>query len=389
MIDLNFKPNRRMNNIHALRKYLHQNPELSGQEFETSKTIATFLQQYQPDELLEGLGNGTGVIAVYEPSQELKKSIMFRCELDALPIQEVNEFAHQSKFKKISHKCGHDGHMAVMCAFAKKLAENKMQHTKVILLFQPAEENGEGAVAIYNDTRFKTLNPDKVFALHNLPGYDFHDIVVKNHTFTCAVNSIIIKLHGKTAHAGEPENGDNPALALAEIIKEYDQKNQPDAKKEKFTVLTPIYLTMGTEDYGISAGYGEVHYTFRRALNVEMKALEEELEQIAIASAKKYNLQPEIFWTQRFSANENNPQAVDIVRQAARDSHFNLIERETPFQWGEDFGIFTENFAGAMFGLGSGKKTPNLHNPDYDWPDEITETGAQIFFKISELIDAQ
>ena len=73
MIDLNFKPNRRMNNIHALRKYLHQNPELSGQEFETSKTIATFLQQYQPDELLEGLGNGTGVIAVYEPSQEVKK----------------------------------------------------------------------------------------------------------------------------------------------------------------------------------------------------------------------------------------------------------------------------------------------------------------------------
>ncbi len=378
-----------MNDILTLRKYLHQNPELSGFEFETAKTITAFLKKYSPDELLENLGNGTGIIAVYHPEKEVKQTIMFRCELDALPIQEINDFEHQSVTDEVSHKCGHDGHMSVMCALAKKLSLQKMQYTKVILLFQPAEENGEGAIAIYNDARFKELNPDKVFALHNLPGYDHHDIVVKNHTFTCAVNSIIIKLHGKTAHAGEPENGDNPALAIAEIINEFNRKIQPDPKKEKFSVLTPIFLAMGTEDYGISAGYGEVHYTFRRAANSEMKELEQELESIAIKAANKYNLKPEISWTQRFSANENDPEAVDFVRQAAKDCSFNLIEREVPFQWGEDFGIFTEHYKGAMFGLGSGKNTPNLHNPDYDWPDEITETGAEIFYKISELIDAQ
>ncbi len=378
-----------MNDIHDLRKYLHQNPELSGLEVETSKTIAAFLKNYHPDELLERLGNGTGIIAVYNPKKEVKESIMFRCELDALPIQEINAFDHKSSVNEVSHKCGHDGHMAIMCALAKKLSLKKMQHTKIILLYQPAEENGEGAIAIYNDPRFKALNPDKVFALHNLPGYDHHDIVVKDHTFTCAVNSIIIKLHGRTAHAGEPENGDNPALAIAEIITEFNKKIQPDATKEKFTVLTPIYLTMGTEDYGISAGYGEVHYTFRRAENAEMKELEEELEVIATSAAEKYKLKPEITWTQRFSANENDPETVDIVRGAANNLQFNLKEREVPFQWGEDFGIFTEHFKGAMFGLGSGKDTPNLHNPDYDWPDEITETGAEIFYKISELIDAQ
>ncbi|QDP84160.1 amidohydrolase [Chryseobacterium sp. SNU WT5] len=378
-----------MNDILTLRKHLHQNPELSGFEFETAKTIASFLKNYKPDELLENLGNGTGVIAIYHPEKEVKQTIMFRCELDALPIQEINDFEHQSVTDEVSHKCGHDGHMSVMCALAKKLSLQKMKHTKVILLFQPAEENGEGAVAIYNDTRFKELNPDKVFALHNLPGYDHHDIVVKNHTFTCAVNSIIIKLHGKTAHAGEPENGDNPALAIAEIINEFNKKIQPDPKKEKFSVLTPIFLTMGTEDYGISAGYGEVHYTFRRAANSEMKELEQELESIAINAADKYNLKPEISWTQRFSANENDPEVVDFVRLAAKDCQFHLIERDVPLQWGEDFGIFTEHYKGAMFGLGSGKNTPNLHNPDYDWPDEITETGAEIFYKISELIDAQ
>ncbi|WP_313501366.1 amidohydrolase [Kaistella carnis] len=378
-----------MNEILTLRKHLHQNPELSGFEFQTAKTIAAFLKQYSPDELLQNLGNGTGIIAVYHPDKEVKQTIMFRCELDALPIQEINEFDHRSDVDEVSHKCGHDGHMSIMCSLAKKLSEKRMKHTKVVLLFQPAEENGEGAVAIYNDSRFKELNPDQVFALHNLPGYDHHDIVVKNHTFTCAVNSIIVKLQGRTAHAGEPENGENPALAIAEIINQFNTKIQPDPTKEKFTVLTPIYITMGTEDYGISAGYGEIHYTFRRAANAEMKELEIELEEIAVKAAAKYKLQPEISWTQRFSANENDPSAVDFVRKAANDLKFNLIEREVPFQWGEDFGIFTEHFKGAMFGLGSGKETPNLHNPDYDWPDEITETGAQIFYKISEIIDAQ
>jgi len=378
-----------MNDIHTLRKHLHQNPELSGFEVETAKTISTFLQKYTPDELLESLGEGTGIIAIYQPEKEVKHTIMFRCELDALPIQEINDFEHKSVFQNVSHKCGHDGHMSVMSALAKKLSKQRMQQTKVILLFQPAEENGEGAVAIYNDPRFKRLNPDKVFALHNLPGYDHHDIVVKNHTFTCAVNSIIIKLQGKTAHAGEPENGDNPALAIAQIINEFNKKIQPDPTKEKFSILTPIFLTMGTQDYGISAGYGEVHYTFRRSANSEMKELEEELEQIVSKAAEKFKLKPEISWTQKFSANENDPETVDFVRQAARDCQFNLVERETPFQWGEDFGIFTEHYKGAMFGLGSGKNTPSLHNPDYDWPDEITETGAAIFYKISQLIDAQ
>ena len=378
-----------MTDISILRKHLHQNPELSGKEFETAKTIASFLKNYTPDDLLENLGNGTGIIAVYNPTNKIKKTIMFRCELDALPIQEINEFEHKSMVKNVSHKCGHDGHMSILCHFAKKLSLNKLKNTKIILLFQPSEENGEGAAAIYADERFRKFNPDKVFALHNLPGYARNDIVVKNNTFTCAVNSIIIKLHGKTSHAAEPQNGHNPALALAEIIQEYDKKNQPDREQEKFTILTPIFIEMGTKDYGISAGSGEVHYTFRRFANKDMKDLEIELENIALKTAEKFNLKPEISWTQKFSANENKPEAADIVRQAAKDCEFNLIERETPFEFGEDFGLFTEHYKGAMFGLGSGKNQPSLHNPDYDWPDEITETGSKIFYKISEIIDAQ
>ena len=378
-----------MSEITKIRKNLHQNPELSGKEFKTSKTIAAFLKNHNPDDLLENLGSGTGIIAVYHPQFEIKKTVMFRCELDALPIQEINDFEHRSAVDGISHKCGHDGHMSILCNFAKKLSLQKMKHTKILLLFQPSEENGGGALSIFNDARFKTFNLDLVFALHNLPGFPHHEIVVKNNTFSCAVHSIIIKLFGRTAHAGEPHNGENPALAISEIITAFNKKSQPDHQKDNFTILTPIYINMGTEDYGISAGYGEVHYTIRRAANSEMRALEKELEEVAKTTAHQFNLTAEISWTQKFSANENDPAAVNLVRQAAKSCNFNLTERKVPFSWGEDFGVFTENYPGAMFGLGSGLSTPNLHNPDYDWPDEITETGTEIFYKISQIIDAQ
>lgn len=378
-----------MNDILTLRKHLHQNPELSGAEFETAKTIVAFLKQYQPDEVLENLGNGNGVVAIFNPDNDIERTIMFRCELDALPIQEINTFEHRSLTEKVSHKCGHDGHIAILCNLAQKLADQKMKNTKVVLLFQPSEENGEGALSIFNDEQFKAIKIDQVFALHNLPGFDLHHIVVKNNTFTCAVNSIIIKLRGKTSHAAEPQNGQNPALAIAEIINEYNRKNQQDPAKENFTVLTPVFIEMGSKDYGISAGFGEVHYTFRRFANAEMKKLETELEEIATRIASKFKLEPEISWAERFSANENDPQTVDVVRSAAKELNFDLIERKTPFEFGEDFGLFTEHYKGAMFGLGSGIDQPNLHNPDYDWPDEITETGAQMFYKISQIIDAQ
>lgn len=113
------------------------------------------------------------------------------------------------------------------------------------------------------------------------------------------------------------------------------------------------------------------------------------MENIAVTIAEKYKLKPEISWTQKFSANENDAKTVDFARQAAKNLDYNLIERKTPFEFGEDFGLFTEHYSGAMFGLGSGANQPSLHNPDYDWPDEITETGAAMFYEIAKIVDAQ
>lgn len=260
-----------MEELKQLRRELHQYPEVSGNEINTAIRIQNFLNKYSPTQILTNVG-GTGILAIYE-GKESGKTIVFRCELDALPIQEINTFNHKSVTENVSHKCGHDGHMAILCGFAKFLSENPLQKGKVVLLFQPAEENGKGAKAIYETKILEKIQPDYVYALHNLPGYPLHQLVVKNNTFTCAVNSIIIKLLGKTSHAGEPEKGHNPAMAISEIIKAFSEINQTDIYRENYCLITPVHITMGEKAYGISAGYGELDFTVRSDQNSKMKAI--------------------------------------------------------------------------------------------------------------------
>ena len=368
----------------SLRKTLHKYPEVSLDEKETAKRIISFLENYPPDEIRTEVGE-TGILAIYKGAKP-GKSVLFRCELDALPIEEINTFEHKSINEGVSHKCGHDGHMAILCGLATQLHLQRPETGNVVLLFQPAEEDGRGAVRVYADPKFKSLKPDFVFALHNLPRYDQNQIVVKNNTFTCAVNSIIIKLKGRTSHAGEPEKGINPALALAEITHAFQQHIQADITKDNFCLISSIYIKMGKKAYGISAGAGETHFTVRTDKNEQMKKIEAALEDTARKIAQKHQLDCTIKWKQNFHANENNIEAVDYVRKAAASNNFDLLEKESPFTWGEDFGIFTQEYAGAMFGLGAGTDTPALHNPDYDFPDAIIPTGVAIFHQIAKQI---
>lgn len=372
------------NSLVRFRKELHQHPEVSGKEIQTAKRVLSFLENYPPDELITGVGT-TGVVAIYK-GEKVGKTVLFRCELDALPIEETNSFEHRSLIDGVSHKCGHDGHMAILCGLAAELHQNKPESGTVILLFQPAEEDGSGAQKVFSDTKFTFIQPDYVFALHNLPGFPIHQIVVKNETFTCAVNSIIIKLKGKTAHAGEPEKGINPSLAIAAIINQFNATIQTDPTKENYCLITPIYTKIGKKAYGVSAGDGEIHFTVRSDSNFQMRNIEVVLENAARSIAKEYQLKCKTSWTQSFQANENDKTAVAFIKKAAEINSFELFEKEKPFTWGEDFGLFTQHYPGAMFGLGAGVNSAALHHPDYDFPDEIITTGVAVFHHISKQI---
>jgi amidohydrolase len=376
---LKLKKNLPLVALTELRQQLHKHPELSGQEFATSKRIVAFLKDYSPTEIIEDLG-GCGVAATYEFGKA-GPTVLVRCELDALPIEEINDMEYRSIYPGLGHKCGHDGHMAILVGLAPLLKESKFKSGKVVLLFQPAEEDGRGAVAVLKDKRFASILPDHVFALHNLPGYDLNTVVCKPQAFTASVKSIIIELKGKTAHAGEPEQGINPALAIAELLQKSSLLQRP-AEQDDFALITPIQIAMGEEAYGISAGYGVVKLTIRTWTNQLLDELSNRLVELVNAIAAKHQLEPQVKWTQVFAANENESEMVQLVKQAAKMNGLEYINKTEPFKWGEDFGLFTKKFPGAMFGLGAGLSSPALHNPDYDFPDELIETGALMFYHI-------
>lgn len=369
-----------LNTIINLRKTLHQNPELSGFEFATAKRIQQFLVQNQPTEIIENIGS-TGLAAVYQFSNT-GKTIVIRCELDALPIQEVNQFEHQSTISGVSHKCGHDGHMAIVAGLGFWLKEQSFTSGKVVLLFQPAEENGKGAHSVVNDEKFKSLNIDYVFALHNIPKEALHSVIVIKKGFSAEVRSFIIKVKGKESHAAEPENGLNPALAISQIINALSRLEVINPKVENFTIMTPVHLNMGQKSYGISPSDGELHYTLRAWDNVKMEHVKSEIEHAVAKICAHYQLKHSIDWIEYFPASINNEACNDHVVKAATENNYSINEKSHPFKFGEDFGWYAKEYKTAMFGLGAGIETPALHNADYDFPDELITTGINMFQSI-------
>lgn len=366
-----------------LRHALHQHPEVSWEEHQTRDRIREFISEANPDEVIE-LAK-TGIIFIFDSGKD-GPTVLFRSELDALPIKEINDdLEYKSEIDGQGHKCGHDGHATMIAGTARYFGKNRPKRGKVICLYQPAEEVGEGAQAVLEDDKW-TLEPDWVFALHNIPGVPMHQILVRDQVFTPSVKSIIINLTGRTAHAAEPEHGIPPGPMVAEILELSQQWtiNKPD--QEDFCVITPIQIQLGEEAFGTAAGEAVVKLTLRVWSEAKMEDLTKRLTDWLTKTAKKYHLKIDWSWTQVFQTTRNAPAANQLIRDVANQEGLDMVEKEDPFKWGEDFGRFTQKYKGAMFGLGSGEDTPALHNPDYDFPDELLETGICMFTGLGEKI---
>jgi len=204
-----------LNKLQELRKELHQFPEYSGREKKTADRILKYCAAFPPDLVIEKLG-GHGLALIYKGEME-GKTILLRAELDALPLDEVIDIPHRSRNKDLAHKCGHDGHMAILCGVAAMLHEHRPKTGRVVLLFEPAEETGKGALAVFKDPKFQGILPDYVFALHNLPGFPAGSVIVRNDTFAFASLGLFTRIKGESSHAAFPEHGISPLPALIEL----------------------------------------------------------------------------------------------------------------------------------------------------------------------------
>lgn len=364
-------------NLIQLRKYLHQNPELSGVEKKTTEHFVKLFGEHCPSAELHVLGE-TGLLVHFRGTSDAPK-VMLRCELDALAIEESNAFSHKSNDEGVSHKCGHDGHMTILFSTALQL-EKEQPKGDVFLIYQPAEETGEGAIAVVENEMFNNVaDPDYVFALHNLPGTGLHSIHIKPEECTPSVVSATVHFEGKTSHAAEPQNGHNPAYFVSEIELYANAHSQTDPTREDFMIITPIFINIGSRDFGISAGSGSAGFTLRTKNNHRMGSLKDDFTSLLDHLSKKYEIPYKIEWSHSFFGIYNTPECAEMIVEVARELELPVTQMDSPFPWGEDFGYFTEKFEGALFGLGAGESCPALHNPDYDFPDELIKTGTEMF----------
>ncbi|HYW34685.1 MAG TPA: amidohydrolase [Balneolaceae bacterium] len=360
-----------------IRHHIHSIAEVSGEEDETSSYIAETLDSYDADEITTGIG-GNGILARYQGDKE-GPTVLIRCELDALPIAEENDLDYLSKNEGVGHKCGHDGHMAILCGVAKKLSEEDISFGEVLLLFQPSEENGRGAQRILDDEKFEDINPDYAIALHNVPGFEKHSIVVRSGPFAAASVGFIARLKGETAHAAHPEQGKSPAAAVAQLIQGLSSLSQFNVSMDQAAKATIVESHIGEKAFGTSPGYGEVMATLRTYDDNLLKKLQKKAKELAEGVANTYEVRLKTEEDDPFSATINDDETIEIIRSVAAENDFDIVEKEAPFGWSEDFGHIIKKFKGALFGLGSGTDQPPLHAGNYDFPDEIIDTGVQMF----------
>ncbi|MFB9951818.1 amidohydrolase [Rhizobium puerariae] len=375
-----FLSNQDVIELTAWRRKLHAMPEISGEEVATAEEVLGFLGETGPDRVVSGLG-GTGVAVVYD-SGAPGPAVMFRAELDALPIEEVGQPDHRSKIPGKGHMCGHDGHMAMLAALGRQFGRQRPKRGCAILLFQPAEETGAGAAAVIADEKFADLKPDYSFSLHNMPGLPLGHVWLKDGIANCASRGLRITLSGRTAHASMPETGISPVPAVANLMPALTGLGKGSIATEDLVLATVTHASVGEPAFGIAPGYAEVWVTLRSMTDAGMDSLVAAAEALVRGAASEGGLEYTLEYHDIFVHSENDRQAADLLR-AAMDAEGVLHEPGETMRGSEDFGRFGSVSKSAMFFLGAGEDIPNLHNPNYDFPDDLISIGTRIFMRVA------
>ncbi|MBL0402561.1 amidohydrolase [Microvirga aerilata] len=371
--------NQDMVELVAFRRKLHRMPELSREEAQTAREVQAFLKSTGPDRIITGLG-GHGVAAIYD-GRAPGPTVMVRSELDGLPIEEISSAPHRSATPGKAHLCGHDGHTAILAALARALGRQRPQRGRVVLMFQPAEEDGSGAAAVVADPKFRQIAPDYAFALHNLPGLPFGKVALADGPVNCASRGMRIVLSGKTAHASMPETGTSPVNAVANLMPALTALGEGGPLDEGFAMITVTHAKVGEAAFGVAPGRAEIWATLRTLTDAGMEDLCARAEHLVLSRAREQGLGVEIAYDDIFHHCENAPEAVAHLQRALTAEGVPFDRGSLPIRASEDFGRFGETASSAMFFLGAGENHPSLHNPDYDFPDDLIGIGARVFLR--------
>ena len=370
----------------AIRRQIHAQPELAYQENQTAALVAERLERWGY-EVHRGLG-GTGVVGTLRSGTSTKR-LGLRADMDALPITETSGKPWASRVLGTMHACGHDGHTAMLLAAARHLAATRRFDGILHLVFQPAEEGLGGAKKMIEDGFFDLFPCDAMFGLHNMPGFPVGQLGFLAGPMMASSDTAIVTVRGKGGHGAKPHKAVDTVVAAASIVMALQtvvSRNVPP--------LDMGIVTVGAFQSGNAPNVIPETATLRltiRAYRPEVRdLLQERITAIIHAQAAVYGATAEIDYQRRYPMVINDPEQTAFARQVATDwvGEVGLIRDLQPLTGSEDFSFFLEKVPGCYFLIGNGEGDDaggcDVHNPGYDFNDAALGTGASYWVKLAE-----
>lgn len=375
---------KRVGDFIQIRRDIHSRPELAFEEHQTASLVADKLNGWGY-EVKTGLG-GTGVVGTLRRGQK-GKSIGLRADMDALPIQEIGSSPWKSQTAGIMHACGHDGHTAMLLAAAKLIAEDLQFDGAVHLIFQPAEEGAGGALKMMEDGLFDQFPCDAVFAMHNMPGVEAGRLEFRKGSAMASSDNVTITLNGRGGHSAFPHEATDLVVAASSIVMALQTIVSRNVDPQKTAVVT-----VGAIHAGIANNVIPQTATLElsiRALDTDVRALlKERILALVKLQAESYGVQAAIDWREGYAVLVNTPDETEFATQVATKLFgADRVEPNGPaYTASEDFAFMLQKVPGSYIFIGNGgpgtRGACHVHNPGYDFNDELIAPGAAFWLAL-------
>jgi hippurate hydrolase len=372
----------------ALRRDIHQHPEMGFQEFRTSDLVAERLQHWGYA-VTRGLG-GTGVVGQLKRGSSNRK-LGLRADMDALPIQETTGLPHASCHAGLMHACGHDGHTAMLLAAAEHLANHGTFDGTLNLIFQPAEESLGGARKMMEDGLFKQFPCDAIFAMHNMPGFRPGQLLLREGATMASSENIVVRIEGKGGHGAMPHLSADPLVAGSAIVMALQtivSRNVPP--------LQMAVITVGSFQSGVANNVIPQNATLKlsvRALDRGVRdLLRKRIVEVVELQAQSYGVTAQVEFLPGYPVLVNTPQETALAREVAVAlvGADNVVLQTEPLTASEDFAYMLDAVPGSYLFIGNGDAANGghgacmVHNPNYDFEDRNIPVGAAYWVALTE-----
>ena len=377
--------------ITTLRRDIHAHPELCFKEQRTSDVIAQALTDWGIP-VHRGLGT-TGVVGIIKNGTS-SRAVGLRADIDALPMQEGNTFAHASQHAGKMHACGHDGHTAMLLAAAKHLSKHRNFDGTVYLVFQPAEEGGGGAREMIKDGLFTLFPMEAMFGAHNWPGMKVGQFALKAGPCYASSNEFKIVIKGKGAHGAMPHLGVDPVPAAAAMVQGFQTIISRNMKPIDTGVISVTMIHTG-EATNVIPEVCEMQGTVRTFTTELLDLIETRMKAMAEATAAAYDCSCEFHFHRNYPPTINHDAETAFAQKVLAEvvGPENVLPFE-PTMGAEDFSYYLLEKPGCYFMIGNGDGAHRegghglgpcmLHNPAYDFNDDLIPLGATAWVRMAE-----